>query len=157
GVPTIAEYSQLVTPQAYYYMYKMFDQDLTGSLNGFLPWPRPSSEGHFWKVLQMFGARYYVTDGARTPFAEEMREMAGRAGFPTISMPRRSSGEPPGPWRIHELPHPNVGDYSPTDVVISDSAAEIVDRIRGPDFDLTRQVVLSTPIGETLVPARDMR
>jgi hypothetical protein len=157
GVPTIEEYSQLVSPQAYYYMYKMFDQDLTGSLNGFSPWPRSSSEGHFWKVLQMFGARYYVTDDGRTPFAEEMREVAVRAGFPTISVPRRAFGEEPGIWQIHELPHPNVGDYSPTEMVVSDSAAEIVDRIREPDFDVTRQVVLSTVIGEALVPARDMR
>src|SRR5262249_47256399 len=34
---------------------------------------------------------------------------------------------------------------------------EIVDRILEPNFDVTRQVVLSTVIGETLVPARDMR
>jgi hypothetical protein len=157
GVPTIGEYSQLVTPQAYYYMYKMFDSNLTGSLNGFLPTPRSSTEGHFWKVLQMFGVRYYVTDDARSPFAGEMREVAARAGFPTTSVPRRAFGEEPGIWQIHELPHPNVGDYSPTEVVVSDSASEIVDRIREPDFDVTRQVVLSTVIGETLVPARDMR
>src|SRR5262245_2149505 len=54
GVGTIAEYSQLVAPQGVYFIHKLFQQDITNSLNGFVPFPGASGD-RFWKALQMFG------------------------------------------------------------------------------------------------------
>jgi hypothetical protein len=63
----------------------------------------------------------------------------------------------PGLWDIYEFPHPNVGDYTPTEMVIATSAADMVAAMRSENFDFTRQVVLSEAQGQSLVPARDMR
>jgi hypothetical protein len=63
----------------------------------------------------------------------------------------------PGTWYIYELPRPNVGDYSPTEIMTATSGAEAMAILARPDFDFTKQVVLSGPLGVPLVPASDVR
>jgi hypothetical protein len=105
----------------------------------------------YWTVLQMLGARYFV---ALLPLPDHLHP-----GLPLITKPHRPNlpDRPPGTWHVYELPHPNVGDYSPTQVVTAGPGPEIMAALRKPDFDFARQVVLSAPVGEALVPARDMR
>jgi hypothetical protein len=147
-VPTIAEYSQLVTPQAFYFEHKVFDQNVTGSLNGFVPKPGESGD-RFWRALQMFGTRYYV--------ASDPRVIPAGHGGDTVLLPHRPHRGKPGSWHIVVLPRPNVGDYSPIEVTTGGSASEIVAKMRAPGFDFTRQAVLSAPVGGSLVAARDVR
>jgi hypothetical protein len=150
GVPTINEYSQLVTPQALYFLHGVFKQDVVGHLNGFHPFFRDGYSSQFWKALQMFGVRYSV---GVAPLPAQYIE-----GFPLITLPYRPPGDKaPGLWYIYQLPRPNVGDYSPTEVVTAQSAADMAAAMSEPDFDYTRQAVLSTPIKGPLLPARDMR
>jgi hypothetical protein len=152
GVPTIYEYSQLATPQAFYMLYAVFQNPVIGHLNGFVPFPGPSWSTYF-KTLQLFGARYYFAD----PAHPEIAVQAHIAGHPLTTMPRRPSAGEPGLWQIYELPHPNVGNYSPTEVVRAESASDITAKMREQTFDFTKQVVLSTPVREPLVAARNMR
>jgi len=49
-----------------------------------------------------------------------------------------------------------VGDYSPTEIVLAGSAAEIIAGLANTDFDFRHQVILSAGQGP-LVAARDMR
>jgi len=152
GVATVHEYSQLATPQAFYMLYAVFQNPVVGHLNGFVPFPGPSWSTYF-KTLQLFGARYYFAD----PAHPEIATQAHMAGHSLTTMPRRPSTGEPGLWQIYELPRPNIGNYSPTEVVMAQSAAEITARMREEKFDFTKQVVLSTPVGEPLVAARNMR
>jgi hypothetical protein len=152
GVPTVSEYSQLVTPQAFYTLYAVFQNDVTGHVNGFVPLPGPSWSVYF-KTLQLFGARYYLAYSAHPGIAAQ----AHVAGHSQTTMPRRPTGGEPGLWQIYELPRPNAGNYSPTEVLTAESAAEMTARMREENFDFTKQVVLSTPVGEPLVAARNMR
>jgi hypothetical protein len=149
AVHTIDEYSQLVTPQALYALHALLQNNVTGMLNGFVPFAGTSWD-MFFKTLQLFGARYYVTD---PPGAA----LAAKAGYHGFTFPRRPLIGAPGLWQIYELPQPNVGDYSPTEVVTADSAPEMAAAMRGENFDFTKQVVLSVPPPETLVPARDIQ
>jgi hypothetical protein len=149
AVHTIDEYSQLVTPQALYALHALLQNNVTGMLNGFVPFAGTSWD-MFFKTLQLFGARYYVTDPAGAALAE-------KAGYHGLTFPRRPLIGAPGLWQIYELPRPNVGDYSPTEVAIAASAPDMVAAMRGENFDFTKQVVLSVPPAETLVPARDVR
>jgi hypothetical protein len=144
GLHTIEEYSQLVTPQAIYFLYALLDENVTGMLNGFVPYPGPSAQT-FWKTLEMFGVRYRV-------YANAMD-----IGYPVFTLPRRPLEGKEGLWYVYELPNPNVGDYSPTQIATAQSAAEIIAKIKASDFDFTRQAVLSAPIEAPLVSARDMR
>jgi hypothetical protein len=146
GMHTIDEYSQLVTPQAVYFLYAVLKQrEVLGSLNGFVPYPGLSWDT-FGNVMQLFGMRYYLTSYGRAAAADQ-------AGYPLITLPRRPE---PGLWYVYEYPRPNVGDYSPTEIVTARTAAEVSAKISAPDFNFTRQAVLFTPVAESLVPARDM-
>ena len=149
GVPTVHEYGQLVTPQAFYFLYAVFQENVTGHLNGFVPFRGPSWNKYL-KTLQLLGARYFVPDpaNARPP---------DMSSYPLTTMPSRPLVGKPGLWAIYELPGPNTGNYSPTDVLTAQSAAETAARMQQEEFDFTRQVVMSTAVPEPLVPARNMR
>jgi len=150
GIHTVDEYSQLVTPQAVYFLYAFLKQkEVMGSLNGFVPYPGPSWQ-NFVKAMQLFGVRYYLSGYGRAGWADQ-------GGYPFITLPRRLAGREPGIWHIYEYPHPNAGNYSPTEIVTAQSAEEIITKLSAPDFDFARQAVLSAPLDEALVEARNMQ
>jgi hypothetical protein len=92
----------------------------------------------------------YVAGYERFAAAEE-------AQLPSTALPRRPLAGPEGGWLIYELPDVNVGNYSPTAVIIAPTAAEILVRLRAPDFNYSRQVVLSAAIEGPLVSTRNVR
>src|SRR5262249_48305260 len=147
AIPTANEYSQLVTPQALYFIHVLLKPDVRANLNWFQPGGTYAES--YWTALQMFGVRYFV---GYSRFA-----LADDFGFAVTTLPHARIAEEPAAWNIYELPHPNVGNYSPTEVVTTGSGAEIMTILGQPEFDATRQAVLSTPIAERLVPAREMR
>jgi hypothetical protein len=151
GVPTVREYSQLVTPQALYFQHAVLGIDVTGMLNGFNPHLKPDDPHEmYWKALQLFGARYFVAGHRRSPAAEA-------AGLPWTVFPRRPLYGASGVWYVYELPAPNTGDYSPTEVIVAASGPGMAAALRRTDVDFRRQAVLATAVHEVLVPARDLR
>jgi hypothetical protein len=162
GIPTVDEYGQLMSPQAVYFLHKLVHEDVRGTVNYYVPWPDHPLPGApagatanydrfetLWRVLQLFGARYVVGYGRVVA--------ADTAGYPVISLPRRPLAGEPGLWQIYELPNPNVGNYSPTEVTTADTGDEILTSMLDPNFDFTKQVVLLAPIREPLQPARGMQ
>ena len=150
-VPSLNEYSQLVTPEALYFVHALLERDVRYELNHFnMLWSEGVYAPAYWKALAMLGVRYSLT---LSPLPGEVDP-----GLPLITKPHRPNGErQSGSWHIYELPHPNVGDYSPTDVVVAATGAEIMANLRRPGFDPTRQVVLAEPVAASLVPARTMQ
>jgi len=148
NVPTENEYGQLVTPEAFYFIHTFTYIHLPHTLNRFdlLCCRDPAT---FWPMVQMLGVRYYATP---TPLDER-----ANPGFPVMTMPHRRNYGQHGTWHIYELPHPNVGDYSPTEVVAAGAAGQIAAIMTKPGFDYTRQVILSAPLNESLVPARNVK
>jgi len=147
GIPTVNEYSQLVTPQANYLSVALFKQ--SPGMNGFLPWiGAGGSYDILFRTYQALGVRYVLAHGPLAPADE--RKFAG------LSLPRRHPADPGGQWQIYQLPDPNVGNYSPTEIVVAGSAAEIIASLANTSFDFRRQVIVAADQGP-LVPARDMR
>jgi hypothetical protein len=151
SVATVNEYSQLVSPEALYFVRALLGQDVRTQLNRFDFFWSDHYSPTYWTVLQMLGARYFA---APWPLPDSVNP-----GLPLITKPHRPNlpDRPPGTWHVYELPHPNVGDYSPTEVATAGSGPEITAALSKPDFDFARQVVLSAPIAESLVPARNVR
>jgi hypothetical protein len=150
AIPTANEYSQLVTPQALYFVHVLLKKDVRANLNWFQPFFVDGTYTEaYWNALRMFGVRYFI-GYARLPLAEDLE-------FPVTTLPHARLAEEPTAWNIYELPHPNVGNYSPTETVMAGSGAEIMRIFGKRTFDPTQQAVLSTPIAERLVPAREMR
>ena len=149
-VPTVNEYSQLVSPQSVYLFNALFHEHMNYQLNWFPRWlGSGGSDPLLFRTLRALGARY-IAGYDRVAEAEA-------AQFPSISLPRRPYLEAEAYWVIYELPGVNTGDYSPTEVTSAESAAEIVAALRNPEFDYRRRAVLSTKLPGALVPASDMR
>jgi hypothetical protein len=152
AVPWADEYSQMVSPQAIYFNHQLFKKDIGTDLNYFWPWiGETGSYEVLFRTFQVLGLRYMAGYG---PFPE-----AQAARFPSIAFPRRPTAAEHGFWHVYEFPRPNVGDYSPTELVTADSGAEMLEFMRRPDFDFTRKAVVGSPgpsLGP-LVPAHDMR
>jgi hypothetical protein len=149
GVASGNEYSQLITPQVMYLNSALFRSDFLGDLNNYRPWA--GEKGAYdvtFKTLQALGTRYTVHN--------TRNEAADERHFPFVTFPRRPVGEPPANWVVYELPNPNVGNYSPTEVVTAKSGAEVIAALDVPHFDFTEQVVLSAAVDEPLFPARDV-
>jgi hypothetical protein len=150
NIPTTNEYSQLVTPQAIYFVHELFKRNVGGDLNWFRPWIN-TAEGSFptlFRAFRALGVRYV---GGYAPL-----RIQGMDDFPSVSFPRRSPFSS-GLWVIHEIPDVNVGNYSPTEITVAPSAAETIDALASPNFDFSRQAVLSSELRGRLVPARDMQ
>jgi len=140
--------------------------DMRGSLNGFLPLVPPSGD-IFPRVLPMLGTRYYVAvtfspaNTSLTPadklYASRAKPLADRAFKPVATIPQGPHFIPSGRWHVYEVPNPNVGDYSPTQVLTAQTGAAAAESMTRPEFDFTRQAVLSAPIDSPLVAARDMK
>jgi hypothetical protein len=150
-VPTANEYSQLVTPQAIYFVHELFKRNLSADLNWFRPWINTGG-GSFARLFRTFPAL-----GVRYIGGFEKFHVAGMEELPSVSFPRRGPRSPPGQWVISEIPDVNLGNYSPTEVTSARSAAEIVAALSAANFDFRRQVVLSTDIHDRLVRARDTK
>jgi len=150
GVPTLNEYSQLISPQAIYLVHQLLKRNLGSDLNWFRPWINSGGVSFemLFRTLQAFGVRYV---GGYEPI-----RVPGVEGFTFTSFPRRPPRYGQGLWVIYEIPNVNVGDFSPTEVMTARSAAEIIATLAATDFDFTRQGVLSSEIGVRLVPAYDM-
>jgi hypothetical protein len=132
----------------------MLKKTVSGMLNRFeFYWRNGSYSSNYWPLAQLLGVRYTVE---RWPLAE-----GNNPGFPLITfpyhVPKQPEPEEPGLWYVYELPHPNMGDYSPTEVTIAASGIEITAALFQQGFDFTRQVVLTSAIQMPLVPARDVR
>lgn len=67
---------------------------------------------------------------SRLPVAEDLE-------FPVTTLPHARIAEEPAAWNIYEIPHPNVGNYSPTEVVMAGSGAEIMTILGKPEFEPT--------------------
>jgi hypothetical protein len=107
-------------------------------LNYFLPWiGETGSYEVLLRTLQVLGLRDIAGYG---PFPE-----AEAATFRSIAFPRRPTAAERGIWHVHELPRPNVGNYSPTELVTAHSGAAMLEFMRHPDFDFTRKAVVGSP------------
>jgi hypothetical protein len=147
GIPTVNEYSQLLTPQAVFLKVELFKQG--PEMNFYWPWIGSGQlYGLLFKTFQALGVRYVITHGPL--------EVLEQHKFASLSLPRHQPPEPPGRWQIYQLPDPNAGHYSPTEIVVADSAAQIIAGLADTGFDFRRQVIVAADQG-LLVPARDMR
>jgi hypothetical protein len=152
GVATLNEYNQLVTAESFYFSQTLLNRDMRGWLNSFwMGWSDESYSPIYWTAAGMLGVRY---SAERRALPDEFNP-----GLRLITLPHHpyTSDDQPGTWYLYELPNSNVGNYSPTDVITAPSGSEIMAILRQPNFDFTRQVVVSAPLTQTLVPASEMR
>jgi hypothetical protein len=90
--------------------------------------------------MALWGVRYVVTDND----AQSGHEVAR---IPTDHF---------GTLRLIELPHPNLGDYSPVETAHADDFAAALRLMHQADFDGRRIVLTEERFDQALVPAHDV-
>jgi len=155
GIPTANEYSQTFSPVVMYLFSSVFRLPIQyGFRNGPLPAMGPEgSYDVFLKTLQALGVRHLVYM-ERSPPADQKQ-------FPFVVFPRRppieEGGGPsriaPGDWVVYRLPEANIGNYSPTKIIMAKTGAEIATILRTPDFDFKEDVVLTSALSSPLLAA----
>ena len=100
--------------------------------------------------MELLGLRYIIAD-YELPFGERRLAMPIPEGARAIL---EQGHWFKSPIYVYELPHPNLGDYSPTHIVHSQTAKSTIDVMSNPAFDGRRTVVTDdVSIGDDLVPA----
>jgi hypothetical protein len=150
-IPTINEYDQLITPPPMYLAGALFNQAGLGT-TAFNPSAGDSAHVDiFFKTLPALGVRY-VMDYNENEFAKQHT-------YHSLAFPRRPAVNEWDKYRfayLYEYPNPNVGNYSPTEIITATLGPDIVASMAAPEFDFTKQAVLPITIDEPLVAASDM-
>lgn len=122
-VPTLAEYSQMTDPSYYALLTRTMargdDQQVRNTV--FIRELHP-------KLLRMLGVRFVLTDG----------EVSGQ---PLLMQKNQDLA-----LSLFELEDPNLGGFSPTQVVLERDAQAIINTLRAQDFDPRASVVMSDPL-----------
>jgi hypothetical protein len=139
GIPTLFEYNTLMTPSYYLLMSRMLARPEDKQLRVVIILTRPHLN-----YLRSLGVRFLITD------------------FPLsgVGVRQRGAQQLPGTrltFYLSELDEPNLATYSPTKITVSDSAADILARLRRDDFDFRAEAVADRALPNNLVKAQTVR
>lgn len=132
NIPTIETYSEIVEPAIYAVITRLLDRPGDLQVRNITMVTQPN-----FRVMQSLGVRFLVTDFSLSEPARLTVELTK----PGIS------------HSLYELPDVNYGDYSPTEVIVANDAAEVLRRLADRDFNFRKTAILTTPIDVALSPA----
>jgi hypothetical protein len=135
NIPTFEEYGEWTSVQAHDFALRLLAPAGIKTHSNYLRAFTIDAD-----ILRALGVRYIVTD------AESLEQPAALRA--SVSAPRAPS------VRLFELPHPNLGTYSPTRFVKAATAGEIADRIREHKDRLDEVAVVSDDVQPTNAKAR---
>jgi hypothetical protein len=132
AIPTIEAYSQAVEPTIYGLLSRLLDRPQDGQVRNITIVTLANIP-----LLESLGVRFLITDYSLPPPARLTTELV----------------VPPMSHFVFELPDPNYGGYSPTQVVTARDASDLLRRIGDANFDFRNFVVLNEPLDRILQPA----
>ena len=134
GIPTLEQYNELAEPAYYAVITRLLGEGDNRQVRNVVIAARENVP-----VMQSLGVRYIISDQpvpAPAHLAEKM-----------------SSGELE--HYLYELPDPNLGNYSPTEIRIARDATAVLRLMSDPGFDFRKSVVLDHVSAQRLQPARE--
>jgi hypothetical protein len=146
NIPTLDEETHNITPQFYLTVRELLSRPGTDAYDKHYAMVTRLNE----PIMALLGLRYIIADyelpfGAQRlamPIPEEARKVLEKEHLYK------------SPVRVYELPDPNLGNYSPTKIVLAKTAKATIVAMSSPAFD-GRQTVLTddASIADNLVPA----
>ena len=133
-IPTLFEYHTFTTPPYYLVLTDFLSDPADHQSRSVIVMTRIDAE-----FMALWGVRYLITDNDARPGREIAR-------LPTEHF---------GTLRLIELPHPNLGDYSPVEVAYASDFAAALRILHQADFDGRKTVVAEEQFDQKLVPAGD--
>ncbi len=135
NIPTLFQYHTFTTPPYYLMLTDFLSDPADHQLRSVLVMTHIDPA-----FMALWGVRYVITDTD----AQSGHEVAR---IPTTHF---------GPLRLIELPHPNLGDYSPVETAHAEDFAAALRLMHQADFDGRRIVVTEERFDPTLVSAHDV-
>jgi hypothetical protein len=139
-IPTLYQANITTTTQYYLTVTEFLAQPTDQQNRTFFGITQPNE-----KMMSLWGVRFVITDRPLS-FGTQRLEMP----IELTSPPLYSS-----PIRLHELAEPNLGNYSPTEIVNASDAKETLAVMKRPDFDGKLMVATDADLRGTFTPARD--
>jgi hypothetical protein len=146
NIPTLDQMTHNVTPQFYLTVRELLSRPGIDAYDKHFALVTRLNE----PIMALLGLRYIIADyelpfgGQRfaMPIPEEVRKIF------------EAKQVYASPVRVYELPHPNLGNYSPTNVVLAKTAKATIVAMSAPDFDGRHTVVTDdASIADNLVSA----
>jgi hypothetical protein len=139
-IPTLTQVSTTMTPQYFLAVAELLARPTDIQTRDFIGMTRPNGP-----MMALWGVRYVISDKP-LHFGKERLEMPVKLSDPPVYG---------SPIRLYELNEPNLGDYSPTEVVAAPDAKSMLAHMREPSFDGRKVVITDARLEGRFVPARE--
>ena len=138
-IPTLAQANITTTPQYFLTLGAFLTHPNDKQMATFFSFSEPNP-----KMMGLWGVRFVIADHT-LPFGIERTEMPVALTNPPLY---------DSPIRVYELEEPNLGNFSPTEIITAANATEMIAYMKDPRFDPRRTVITEHPIDGSLVAAR---
>lgn len=132
NVATIESYAQDIEPAIYGVITRLLDRPGDRQVRNITLITRSN-----FPLMESLGVRFLITDYT----LPEPARLTVKLTTPSMSR------------FLFALPDPNLGDYSPTEVVNTQDATDILRRMGDPNFNFRKTVILDEPFDRVLTPA----
>lgn len=140
-IPTLIEYNQLLTPALHLVLSRTMARPQDWQTRNIIVLTVPDLG-----LLQALGTRFVVSDAELDAPAKQVLEL------PYVYRSEKKE------QRLYELPDPNLGTYSPVEVIEAADATSILRWLRsGPDFRSRVMLEAGSDVAADLSPATDGR
>ncbi|MEQ8787998.1 MAG: hypothetical protein RIC55_16950 [Pirellulaceae bacterium] len=133
NIPTLFDYNYLVPPALYATTTRMLSRPEDEQERNVLVLSRINTP-----YLESIGTRFIITDFEVPELKLRQQVTSSKCGVT---------------HRLYELPDPNLADYSPTELIEVQAAAQAMKHLQDPGFDFRRQAVVFSAIEARLSPA----
>jgi hypothetical protein len=141
NIPTLFELNTILSPPYFLMTAEFLARPNEGHSRAMTIFTRPEP-----RILALWGVRYLIVDYP-LEFGTEIMQMQVKPITPVYFNT---------PLRLYEIADVNVGNYSPTDVIRADTAAETIARMKSAEFDGRRDVVADTILQGTFTAAANV-
>jgi len=137
GIPTLEEYGQLITPQFYFLCSRLLSRSVDYQSRNVIDITK-----YRMHLLEMLGTRFVVTDTLLPGPATLKETIALKWSTKQLAL------------NLYELPNPNLGNFSPTEIVRIKSPDEAVELMARPETNFRKTAFVLEPFPEQLVQAK---
>jgi hypothetical protein len=134
-IPTLLEYNQFSSPAMHALQKAVLEPSFRPHYRNVAVYTQPNP-----RIFELLGVRYLIVPAT-----------LGQIG--TTLQTETIAHEP---WRLEELPAPNLGTYTPTLIERAPSISQMIERVAGADFDPATIAVAAVDFSQPLVSAKEI-
>jgi len=143
GIPTLFSYNQYMPPEYYFICSRLLAKEADKQQRSIIVMTQPNI-----KILQMLGVKFVLSKSDSLIRPENLKS-TNLFQLPSLGGEHKSSQS----MYILELPRPNIGNFTPTQILPCEKLELIKNIMSSETFDPEQQVILSSKCNVNLSPA----